>query len=144
MFHAMAHYDEVELVTFEYGQRHSLEIEVAKQIASEHGLRHHVLDMSLLSQLSPNALTRHDMEISGEDMEMPNTFVPASNMLLLLFASVLAYQTGAISIITGVCETDFSGYPDCRDIFVKSMSVTANLAMDRDYVIETPLMWLDK
>ena len=144
MFHAMAHYDEVELVTFEYGQRHSLEIDVAKQIASDHGLRHHVLDMSLLSQLSPNALTRHDMEISGEDMEMPNTFVPARNMLFLSFASALAYQTGAKTIITGVCETDFSGYPDCRDIFVKSMNVTANLAMDRDYVIETPLMWLDK
>lgn len=145
MFHAIENYDEVELVTFEYGQRHSLEIDVAKSIAEEHGLKHHVLDMSLLGQLSPNALTQHDMTIGqGEDAEMPNTFVPARNMLFLSFASALAYQIKAKTIITGVCETDFSGYPDCRDIFVKSMNITANLAMDRDFVIDTPLMWLDK
>lgn len=145
MFHALENYDEVELVTFEYGQRHSLEIDVAKSIAEEHGLKHHVLDMSLLGQLSPNALTQHDMTIGqGEDTEMPNTFVPARNMLFLSFASALAYQIKAETIITGVCETDFSGYPDCRDIFVKSMNITANLAMDRDFVIDTPLMWLDK
>lgn len=142
MFHAMAHYKEVELVTFEYGQRHSLEIDVAKNIAEEQGLKHHILDMSLLSQLSPNALTQHDMSI--EEGDVPNTFVPARNMLFLSFASALAYQIGAKTIITGVCETDFSGYPDCRDIFVKSMNVTANLAMDSNFVIETPLMWLDK
>ncbi|AKG73135.1 7-cyano-7-deazaguanine synthase QueC [Salinicoccus halodurans] len=145
MFHALENYEEVELVTFEYGQRHSLEIEIAKSIAEEHGLKHHVLDMSLLGQLSPNALTRHDMTI-GQDgaARVPNTFVPARNMLFLSFAAALAYQIGAKTIITGVCETDFSGYPDCRDIFVKSMNITANLAMDRDFVIETPLMWLDK
>ena len=142
LFHATAHYNETELVTFQYGQRHSLEIDVAKNIAEDQGLKHHVLDMSLLSQLSPNALTRHDMEI--EEGTVPNTFVPARNMLFLSFASALAYQIGAKTIITGVCETDFSGYPDCRDIFVKSMNVTANLAMDCDFVIETPLMWLDK
>lgn len=145
MFHAMAHYDEVELVTFNYGQRHSKEIEVAKSIAEEQGLKHHILDMSLLGQLSPNALTAHDMEITKEaDEEMPNTFVPARNMLFLSFATALGYQIGAGTVITGVCETDYSGYPDCRDIFVKSMNVTANLAMDRNFVIETPLMWLDK
>ncbi|MHC0553190.1 7-cyano-7-deazaguanine synthase QueC [Salinicoccus sp. CNSTN-B1] len=145
MFHAMAHYDEVELVTFNYGQRHSNEIEVAKSIAEEQGLKHHILDMSLLGQLSPNALTAHDMEITKEaDEEMPNTFVPARNMLFLSFATALGYQIGAGTVITGVCETDYSGYPDCRDIFVKSMNVTANLAMDRNFVIETPLMWLDK
>ncbi|WP_411843421.1 7-cyano-7-deazaguanine synthase QueC [Salinicoccus sp. HZC-1] len=145
MFHALENYDEVELVTFEYGQRHSLEIDVAKNIAEEHALKHHVLDMSLLGQLSPNALTRHDMAITqDEDADVPNTFVPARNMLFLSFATALAYQIKAKTIITGVCETDFSGYPDCRDIFVKSMNVTANLAMDKDFVIETPLMWLDK
>ncbi|GAA3728507.1 7-cyano-7-deazaguanine synthase QueC [Salinicoccus jeotgali] len=145
MFHAMAHYDEVELVTFNYGQRHSKEIEVAKSIAEEQGLKHHILDMSLLGQLSPNALTAHDMEITKEaDEEMPNTFVPARNMLFLSFATALGYQIGAGTVITGVCETDYSGYPDCRDIFVKSMNVTANLAMDSNFVIETPLMWLDK
>lgn len=145
MFHAMANYDEVELVTFNYGQRHSTEIEVAESIAEEQGLKHRILDMSLLGQLSPNALTDHSIDIAEDEAAgVPNTFVPARNMLFLSFASALAYQVGAKTIITGVCETDFSGYPDCRDVFIKSMNVTANLAMDRDFVIETPLMWLDK
>lgn len=144
MFYALEHYHEVELVTFEYGQRHSLEIEVAKDIAGENGVKHHVLDMSLLSQLSPNALTHHDIEIDTARAELPNTFVPARNMLFLSFATALAYQINAGVIITGVCETDYSGYPDCRDMFVKSMNITVNLAMDQDFVIETPLMWLDK
>ncbi|GAB3066437.1 7-cyano-7-deazaguanine synthase QueC [Salinicoccus sesuvii] len=145
MFHAMANYDEVELVTFNYGQRHNAEIEVAKSIAEEQGLKHRILDMSLLGQLSPNALTDHSMDITTDEAAgVPNTFVPARNMLFLSFASAIAYQVGAKTIITGVCETDFSGYPDCRDVFIKSMNVTANLAMDRDFVIETPLMWLDK
>lgn len=144
MFHALKHYKEVELVTFQYGQRHSLEIEVAEKIAEEHQLKHHVLDMSLLSQLSPNALTNHEMDIETADNGLPNTFVPARNMLFLSFASAIAYQTNAGVIITGVCETDYSGYPDCRDMFIKSMNITANLAMDKDFIIETPLMWLDK
>ena len=101
LFWALKHYETVELVTFAYGQRHSLEIEVAKEIAQEQGLKHHVLDMSLLGQITENAFT-------------------------------------------GVCETDFSGYPDCRDVFVKSLNVTLNLAMAYDFVIQTPLMWLDK
>lgn len=143
MFYAMEYYREVELVTFQYGQRHALEIDVAKDIANTHGLKHHVIDMSVLAQLSPNALTHHDMEISS-DSAVPNTFVPARNMLFLSFASAIAYQVGAKTIITGVCETDFSGYPDCRDVFVKSMNVTANLAMDESFIIATPLMWLDK
>lgn len=143
MFYAMEYYKEVELVTFQYGQRHALELEVAKNIASEHGLKHHVIDMGLLGQLTPNALTHHDMEISS-DNDIPNTFVPARNMLFLSFASAIAYQIGAKTIITGVSETDFSGYPDCRDVFVKSMNVTANLAMDENFIFATPLMWLDK
>ncbi|MCO4327412.1 7-cyano-7-deazaguanine synthase QueC [Staphylococcus agnetis] len=143
LFYATAHFKEVELVTFEYGQRHAQEIEVAKKIAAEQGLKHHVLDMSLLSQLSPNALTSHDMTIDATD-GVPNTFVPARNLLFLSFAGALAYQINAKHIITGVCETDFSGYPDCRDAFIKSMNVTMNLAMDKDFVIHTPLMWLNK
>lgn len=143
MFYAMEYYREVELVTFQYGQRHALEIDVAKNIAETYGLKHHVIDMSVLAQLSPNALTHHDMEISS-DKAVPNTFVPARNMLFLSFATAIAYQVGAKTIITGVCETDFSGYPDCRDVFVKSMNVTANLAMDESFIIATPLMWLDK
>lgn len=143
LFYAKKHFKEVELVTFEYGQRHAKEIEVAKEIAEDQGLKHHVLDMALLSQLTPNALTSHDMTIDSHN-DVPNTFVPARNLLFLSFAGALAYQIGAKHLITGVCETDFSGYPDCRDSFIKSMNVILNLAMDRDFVIHTPLMWLNK
>lgn len=143
LFYAKKHFKEVELVTFEYGQRHAKEIEVAKEIAEDQGLKHHVLDMALLSQLTPNVLTSHDMTIDSHN-DVPNTFVPARNLLFLSFAGALAYQIGAKHLITGVCETDFSGYPDCRDSFIKSMNVTLNLAMDRDFVIHTPLMWLNK
>ncbi|HCT0492415.1 TPA: 7-cyano-7-deazaguanine synthase QueC [Staphylococcus pseudintermedius] len=143
LFYAKKHFKEVELVTFEYGQRHAKEIEVAKEISEDQGLKHHVLDMALLSQLTPNALTSHDMTIDSHN-DVPNTFVPARNLLFLSFAGALAYQIGAKHLITGVCETDFSGYPDCRDSFIKSMNVTLNLAMDRDFVIHTPLMWLNK
>ncbi|MDU0461369.1 7-cyano-7-deazaguanine synthase QueC [Staphylococcus ureilyticus] len=144
LFWAKKHFDEVVLVTFEYGQRHDTEIQVAKQIAQEQAVEHHILDMSLLSQLTPNALTQHDMDINEGDSGMPNTFVPARNLLFLSFAGALAYQTNTKHIITGVCETDFSGYPDCRDSFIKSMNVTLSLSMDKDFVIHTPLMWLDK
>lgn len=144
LFWAQKHFEHVELVTFQYGQRHDKEIEVAEAIAKEQGLKHHVLDMSLLSQLTPNALTQHDMDIEQEGDEMPNTFVPARNLLFLSFAGALAYQLNAKNIIAGVCETDFSGYPDCRDSFIKSMNVTLSLSMDKDFVIHTPLMWLDK
>lgn len=144
LFWAKKHFDEVVLVTFEYGQRHDTEIQVAKQIAQEQAVEHHILDMSLLSQLTPNALTQHDMDINEGDSGMPNTFVPARNLLFLSFAGALAYQTNTKHIITGVCETDFSGYPDCRDSFIKSMNVTLSLSIDKDFVIHTPLMWLDK
>ncbi|WP_436860392.1 7-cyano-7-deazaguanine synthase QueC [Mammaliicoccus lentus] len=144
MFYAKENFKEVELLTFQYGQRHDLEIEVAENIAKEQGLKHHILDMSLLSQLSPNALTDHNMEIENNEDGIPNTFVPARNLLFLSFAGALAYQIGAKHIITGVCETDFSGYPDCRDSFIKSMNLSLNLSMDNDFVIHTPLMWLNK
>ncbi|PNY95311.1 7-cyano-7-deazaguanine synthase QueC [Mammaliicoccus sciuri] len=144
LFYAKKHFKEVELVTFQYGQRHDLEIKVAEDIAKEQGLKHHILDMSLLSQLSPNALTDHSMQIENDENGIPNTFVPARNLLFLSFAGALAYQIGAKHIITGVCETDFSGYPDCRDSFIKSMNLSLNLSMDKDFVIHTPLMWLNK
>ncbi|MED3764484.1 7-cyano-7-deazaguanine synthase QueC [Ureibacillus terrenus] len=138
-------FKEVEAVTFDYGQRHRLEIECAKEIAKEVGVKHHILDMSLLNQLAPNALTRDDIEVEeGKDGELPSTFVPGRNLLFLSFAGVLASQVGAKHIVTGVCETDFSGYPDCRDVFIKSLNVTMNLAMDDTFVIHTPLMWLTK
>lgn len=145
LFWAKERYSEVEAVTFDYGQRHSLEIECAKEIAKELGVKHHILDMSLLSQLAPNALTRNDIAVvDGENGELPSTFVPGRNLLFMSFAGVLASQVGAKHIVTGVCETDFSGYPDCRDIFIKSLNVTLNLSMDETFVIETPLMWLNK
>jgi 7-cyano-7-deazaguanine synthase len=144
LFWALEQFEEVEVVTFNYNQRHKLEIEVAKEIADELGVKHTLLNMSLLNQLAPNALTRDDIEINQVEGELPSTFVEGRNLLFLSFAGVLAKQIGAKHIITGVCETDFSGYPDCRDIFVKSMNVTLNLSMDHGFVIHTPLMWLDK
>lgn len=144
LFWAIKQFKEVEVVTFNYNQRHKLEIEVAEAIADDLGVRHHLLDMSLLNQLAPNALTRDDIEIEHKEGELPSTFVPGRNLLFLTFASVLAKQIGAKHIVTGVCETDFSGYPDCRDVFVKSCNVTINLAMDDQFVIHTPLMWIDK
>lgn len=145
LFWALEHFQEVEAVTFDYNQRHNSEVDVAKQIAETYKIKHHILDMSLLNQLAPNALTKEDIEVKdGEEGELPNTFVPGRNLLFLSFASILARQVGAKHIVTGVCETDFSGYPDCRDIFIKSMNVTLNLAMDAQLVVHTPLMWLDK
>lgn len=145
LFWAKEQFKEVEAVTFDYGQRHRLEIECAKEIAKEVGVKHHIFDMSLLNQLAPNALTRDDIEVEeGKNGELPSTFVPGRNLLFLSFAGVLASQVGAKHIVTGVCETDFSGYPDCRDVFIKSLNVTMNLAMDDTFVIHTPLMWLTK
>lgn len=145
LFWAMQQFKEVIAVTFDYNQRHITEIECAKNITKELGIQHHILDMSLLNQLAPNALTRADIEVKdGENGALPSTFVPGRNLLFMSFAGVLAYQAGAKHIVTGVCETDFSGYPDCRDAFVKSLNVTLNLAMDGQFVIHTPLMWLNK
>lgn len=144
LFWALNHFAEVETVTFNYNQRHSLEIDCAASIAEELGVKHTVLDMSLLNQLAPSALTRGDIEIEHKEGELPSTFVDGRNLLFLSFAAILAKQIGARHIVTGVCETDFSGYPDCRDVFVKSLNVTLNLAMDYQFVIHTPLMWINK
>ncbi|WP_123041091.1 7-cyano-7-deazaguanine synthase QueC [Cohnella candidum] len=144
LFWAMQRFGEVEAVTFDYGQRHRLELDCAAQIAKEQKVRHHVLDMALLNQLAPNALTRQDISIEHDEGALPTTFVDGRNLLFLTFAAILAKQIGARHIVTGVCETDFSGYPDCRDVFIKSLNVTLNLAMEYPFVIETPLMWLTK
>ena len=124
------HFKEVELVTFNYGQRHDTEIEVAKQIAQDQGMKHHVLDMSLLSQLTPNALTQHDRKLLVMKMVYLIHLFQLEICFSCRFAGALAYH-GAKHIITGVCETDFSGYPDCHDSFIKSMNVTLSLAMDK-------------
>jgi 7-cyano-7-deazaguanine synthase len=144
LFWAMQQFGEVEAVTFGYGQRHSLEIECAKQIAEELGIKWTLLDMSLLGQLTHNALTSDDVAIEHKEGELPSTFVEGRNHLFLSFAAVFAKGIGARHLVTGVCETDFSGYPDCRDNFVKSLNVTLNLAMDHNFVIHTPLMWINK
>ncbi|MET3293129.1 UNVERIFIED_CONTAM: 7-cyano-7-deazaguanine synthase [Brevibacillus sp. OAP136] len=144
LFWAKKQFGEVEVLTFNYGQRHKQEIECARAIAAEQGVKHTILDMSLLNQLAPNALTRDDVAIEQKEGELPSTFVDGRNLLFLSFAAVYAKQAGARHLVTGVCETDFSGYPDCRDIFVKSLNVTLNLSMDYSFVIHTPLMWLNK
>lgn len=118
LFWALKQFAEVEAVTFDYNQRHRLEIEVASSIAKELGIPHTVLDMSLLNQLAPNALTRNDIVIEHKEGELPSTFVDGRNLLFLSFAAVLAKQKGARHLVTGVCETDFSGYPDCPVIFL--------------------------
>lgn len=144
LFQAIKQFESVEVITFDYGQRHKLELTSAARIATDLNIKQHVLDMSLINQLAPNALTRADIAIEQKEGELPSTFVDGRNLLFLSFAAVLAKQQGARHIITGVSQSDFSGYPDCRDVFIKSLNVTLNLAMNYEFVIDTPLMWLTK
>ncbi|WP_219640349.1 7-cyano-7-deazaguanine synthase QueC [Cohnella sp. CFH 77786] len=144
LYWALERFAGVGAITFDYGQRHRRELECAVRIAKELNVPHRVLDMSMLGQLAPNALTRSDIAIEHKEGELPSTFVDGRNLLFLSFAAVFAKQAGARHIVTGVCQTDFSGYPDCRDVFIKSLNVTLNLAMDYEFVIDTPLMWLSK
>ncbi|EOB3572414.1 7-cyano-7-deazaguanine synthase QueC [Vibrio vulnificus] len=144
---ALNEFDEVHAITFDYGQRHRLEIEVAQNLAKELGVAaHKVMDVTLLNELAISSLTRDDIPVSHELQEngLPNSFVPGRNILFLTLAGIYAYQIGAETIITGVCETDFSGYPDCRDDFVKAMNSALVKGMDKPLVIQTPLMWLNK
>lgn len=143
---ALDRYKEVVAVSFDYGQRHKAELECAKEIAGELKVEWNVLDMALLNQLVPNSLTREDIEVDTKAPEddVPNSVVDGRNMLFLTFAAVFAKQRGITDIITGVSQSDFSGYPDCRDVFIKSLNATLNLAMDYTFCIETPLMWIDK
>lgn len=144
---ALEEFDEVHAITFDYGQRHRQEIEVAKSLAIELGVSaHKVMDVGLLNELAVSALTRDNILVSNDldDNGLPNTFVPGRNILFLTLAGIYAYQIYAKTIITGVCETDYSGYPDCRDEFVKAMNSSLVLGMDRELEIRTPLMWLDK
>ncbi|WP_038174303.1 7-cyano-7-deazaguanine synthase QueC [Vibrio pacinii] len=144
---ALKEYDQVHAITFDYGQRHKLEIEVAQSLANELGVKaHKVMDVGLLNELAISSLTRDDIPVSHELQEngLPNSFVPGRNILFLTLAGIYAYQIGAEAIITGVCETDFSGYPDCRDEFVKAMNNALVQGMDRKLIISTPLMWLNK
>ena len=144
LFWAKQQFKEVYALTFNYGQRHSLEVEHAKAIANDLNVPIYVLDVDLFQHLAPNALTNQNIPIEEKEGDLPSTFVPGRNHLFFSFAAVYAYHIGARHIVTGVSETDFSGYPDCRDDFVKSLNVTINLAMETDFVYHTPLMWRDK
>ncbi|OEE08825.1 7-cyano-7-deazaguanine synthase QueC [Aliivibrio fischeri] len=147
LIQALTQYDHVHCITFNYGQRHNQEIEVAKKVAIELGAASHkVMDVGLLNELAVSSLTRDNIPVSHELQEngLPNSFVPGRNILFLTLAGIYAYQLGAEAVITGVCETDFSGYPDCRDEFVKSINQSLVLGMDRQLEIKTPLMWLNK
>ncbi|WP_112479933.1 7-cyano-7-deazaguanine synthase QueC [Vibrio variabilis] len=144
---ALKEYDEVHAITFDYGQRHKLEIEVAQALTEKLGVKaHKVMDVGLLNELAISSLTRDDIPVSHELQEngLPNSFVPGRNILFLTLAGIYAYQIGASAVITGVCETDFSGYPDCRNDFIKAMNSALVQGMDRELDIVTPLMWLDK
>ncbi|MBL4294124.1 7-cyano-7-deazaguanine synthase QueC [Vibrio fluvialis] len=144
---ALKEFDEVHAITFDYGQRHKLEIEVAQTLAKKLGVKaHKVMDVGLLNELAISSLTRDDIPVSHELQEngLPNSFVPGRNILFLTLAGIYAYQIGAQTVITGVCETDFSGYPDCRNDFVKAMNSALVQGMDRELEIRTPLMWLNK
>lgn len=136
--------ENVETISFLYGQRHAVELEKAKHIAQDLSVKQTILDLSLMQSITHNALMDEQSEIITDTHGMPNTFVDGRNALFLLYAAIYAKSQSIRNIIIGVCETDFSGYPDCRDIFIKSMNVSINLAMNYDFNIITPLMYLTK
>lgn len=146
LYWALEHFGQVHTLTFGYGQKHSLEIECAKEIAERAGVDFRYMDMSFIGSLGANSLTDTSIKMDDSKPEgtFPNTFVPGRNLFFLSTAAVYARENGIRHIITGVSQTDFSGYPDCRDSFIRSLNVTLNLAMDFQFIIHTPLMWLDK
>ena len=143
---ALKKYEKVYAVSFDYNQRHKKELECAAKICEKLGVEQKVLDMTLLNELAPNSLTRDEIKVdeSAPETGTPNTFVEGRNMLFLTYAAVYAKGRGINDIITGVSQSDFSGYPDCRNVFIKSLNATLNLAMDYEFEIITPLMWIDK
>lgn len=146
LYWAKKYYKEVWALTFIYGQKHIVEVEHAQKIALSAGVHWDKMDVSFIGQLSSNALTDTSVVMDKDKPaeKLPNTFVPGRNMFFISIAAVYARERGIQNIVTGVSQTDFSGYPDCRDTFVKSMNVTLNMAMDEQFVLHTPLMWLDK
>ena len=150
---ALSRYERVETIAFDYGQRHAVELQARLRVLAE--LRSqfpqwaprlgedHLLDLAVLGQVSETSLTR-DTAFAMEQTGLPNTFVPGRNLLFLTLAAALAYRRGLEVIVTGVCETDYSGYPDCRDDSMKAMQLALSLGMDKRFLVETPLMWIDK
>ena len=150
---ALARFDEVETIGFDYGQRHRVELDCRLTIRdrlpalsplyAERLGPDHLIDLAALGAISETALTR-DNEIAFAETGLPTTFVPGRNLIFLTFAAALAYRRNARHIVLGVCETDYSGYPDCRDDTIKAMQVALGLGLDRRLVLHTPLMWRDK
>lgn len=150
---ALDRYDYVETIGFNYGQRHAVELQCRDQVIEQLRTQFphwadklgndHMLDLSVLGQISDTALTK-DKAIEFENSGLPNTFVPGRNLLFFNFAAALAYRRGLEVLVGGMCETDYSGYPDCRDNTLKALQVALSLGLDRPMVIETPLMWIDK
>lgn len=146
-------FDHVETVGFDYGQRHRVELDCREHVAE--GLRslrpdwasrlgdNHTIRLEALGEISETALTR-DVELQMEANGLPNTFVPGRNIVFLTFSAALAYRRGLRHLVGGMCETDYSGYPDCRDDTIKTLQVALNLGMERRFVLHTPLMWIDK
>ena len=151
--HALSKYERVETLGFHYGQRHSVEMDVRLDVREK--IRagfpqwadrlgdDHVLSLDVLQEIGGSSLT-DDVAFALQADGLPNTFVPGRNLLFLTVAGALAYRRGIQVIVTGVCETDFSGYPDCRDDTMKAMQLALNLGLERRLRIETPLMWIDK
>jgi 7-cyano-7-deazaguanine synthase len=150
---ALARYPKVETVGFDYGQRHAVELKVrpgvlaaVRQLSPEWNERlgdDHMLDLNLLGRISESALTQ-DVEIAMQQNGLPNTFVPGRNLLFMTVAAALAYRRGLDVLVGGMCETDYSGYPDCRNDTMQALQAALNLGMDTQFKLETPLMWLDK
>jgi 7-cyano-7-deazaguanine synthase len=150
---ALERYDFVETIGFDYRQRHRIELECRKSFL-ERFRQHfptwatklgedHLLDLGLLAQISDTALTA-EKKIAFETSGLPNTFVPGRNLLFFTFAAAVAYRRGHTVLVGGMCETDYSGYPDCRDNTLKALQVAVSLGLDAPMVVETPLMWMDK
>ncbi|MEA3117417.1 MAG: 7-cyano-7-deazaguanine synthase [Paraburkholderia sp.] len=150
---ALDRYEKVETLGFDYGQRHRVELEcreglrekLARDFPAWDGRlgADHMIDLSVLGKISDTAMTR-EIEIEAAANGLPNTFVPGRNLMFMTIAAAIAYRRGLRVLVGGMCETDFSGYPDCRDDTMKALQVTLNLGMDSRFVVETPLMWLDK
>ncbi|MEK9951351.1 MAG: 7-cyano-7-deazaguanine synthase QueC [Curvibacter sp.] len=151
--HALSSYERVETIAFDYRQRHHVELEARLRVLDEIRRQFprwaarlgqdHLLDLAVLGAVSETSLTR-DMSFKMEASGLPNTFVPGRNLLFMTLAAAVAYRRDLQVIVTGVCETDFSGYPDCRDDTMKAMQLALSLGMDKRFLIETPLMWIDK
>lgn len=151
--YALERYERVETIGFDYGQRHRVELEARGGVRAALAHRFprwssrlgedHMLDLAVLGEVSETSLTR-EMAFSMEQSGLPNTFVPGRNLVFLTLAAALAYRRNLQVLITGVCEADYSGYPDCRDDSIKALQVALSLGMDRRILIETPLMWIDK